>query len=65
MRGRAYVWETQGDGTPETPVIEIEPTTGYHDGNGNRQTTSLTDKEATILWDDVPASFRLRPVPPT
>jgi hypothetical protein len=62
MRGHAFVWETQGDGTLDTPAIKIELTTGYHDGKGNQQTTSLTDKEAMKLWDDVLDSFRLRPV---
>jgi hypothetical protein len=61
MRGHAFVWETQGGGTLDTPAIKIELTTGYHDGNGNQQTTSLTDKEAMKLWDDILDSFRLRP----
>jgi hypothetical protein len=61
MRGHAFVWETQGDGTLDTPAIKIELTTGYHDGKGNQQTTSLTDKEAMKLWDDILGSFRLRP----
>ncbi|WP_449405757.1 T6SS immunity protein Tli4 family protein [Massilia phosphatilytica] len=62
MRGHAFVWETQGDGTLDTPAIKIELTTGYRDGKGNQQKTSLTDKEAIKLWDDVLDSFRLRPV---
>ncbi|WP_322402809.1 T6SS immunity protein Tli4 family protein [Massilia luteola] len=62
MRGHAFVWETQGDGTLDTPAIKIELTTGYRDGKGNQQKTSLTDKEAMKLWDDVLGSFRLRPV---
>ena len=62
MRGHAFVWETQGDGTLDTPAIKIELTTGYHDGKGNQQKTSLTDKEAMKLWDDILDSFRLRPV---
>lgn len=62
MRGHAFVWETQGDGTLDTPAIKIELTTGYQDGKGNQQKTSLTDKEAMKLWDDVLDSFRLRPV---
>ena len=64
MRGHAFVWETQGDGTLDTPAIKIELTTGYHDGKGNQQKTSLTDKEAMKLWDDILDSFRLRPVAP-
>jgi hypothetical protein len=64
MRGHAFVWETQGDGTLDTPAIKIELTTGYHDGKGNQQTTSLTDKEAMKLWDDILGSFRLRPLSP-
>ena len=62
MRSHAFVWETQGDGTLATPAIKIELTTGYHDGKGNQQKTSLTDQEAMKLWDDVLNSFRLRPV---
>jgi hypothetical protein len=61
MHGHAFVWETQGDGTLDTPAIKIELTTGYRDGKGNQQTTSLTDKEAMKLWDDILGSFRLRP----
>jgi hypothetical protein len=64
MRGHAFVWETQGDGTLDTPAIKIELTTGYHDGKGNQQKTSLTDKEAMKLWDDILDSFRLRPLSP-
>jgi hypothetical protein len=64
MRGHAFVWETQGDGTLDTPAIKIELTTGYHDGKGNQQKTSLTDKEAMKLWDDILDSFHLRPVAP-
>jgi hypothetical protein len=62
MRGHAFVWETQGEGTLDTPAIKIELTTGYQDGKGNPQKTSLTDKEAMQLWDDILNSFRLRPV---
>jgi hypothetical protein len=61
MRGHAFVWETQGDGTLDTPAIKIELTTGYQDDKGNPQKTSLTDKEAIKLWDDILNSFRLRP----
>jgi len=61
MRGHAFVWETQGDGTLDTPAIKIELTTGHHDGKGNQQKTSLTDQEAMKLWDDLLNSFRLRP----
>ena len=61
MRGHAFVWETQGDGTLDTPAIKIELTTGYQDEKGNPQKTSLTDKEAMKLWDDILNSFRLRP----
>ena len=62
MRSHAFVWETQGDGTLDTPAIKIELTTGYHDGKGNQQKTSLTDQEAMKLWDDLLNSFRLRPI---
>jgi hypothetical protein len=61
MRGHAFVWETQGDGTLDTPAIKIELTTGYQDDKGNPQKTTLTDKEAMKLWDDILNSFRLRP----
>jgi hypothetical protein len=64
MRGHAFVWETQGDGTLDTPAIKIELATGYHDGKGNQQKTSLTDKEAMKVWDDILDSFRLRPGAP-
>jgi hypothetical protein len=62
MRGHAFVWETQGDGTLDTPAIKIELTTGYHDGKDNQQKTSFTDQEAMKLWDEVLDRFRLRPV---
>jgi hypothetical protein len=64
MRGHAFVWETQGGGTLDTLAIKIEVTTSYHDGKGNQQKTSLTDKEAMKLWGDILGSFRLRPVAP-
>jgi hypothetical protein len=61
MRGHAFVWETQGDGTLDTPAIKIELTTGHQDNKGNPQKTSLTDQQAIQLWDDILKSFRLRP----
>jgi hypothetical protein len=61
IRGHAFVWETQGDGTLDTPAIKIELTTGHQDDKGNPQKTSLTDKDAMKLWDDILNSFRLRP----
>ena len=61
MRGHAFVWETQGDGTLDTPAIKIELTTGHQDSNGNPQKTTLTDQQAIKLWDDILNSFRLRP----
>jgi hypothetical protein len=61
MRGHAFVWETQGEGTLETPAIKIELSTGHPDRKGNPQKTSLTDEQATKLWDDILNSFRLRP----
>jgi hypothetical protein len=61
MRGHAFVWETQGDGTLDTPAIKIELTTGHQDDKGNPQKTSLTDEQAMNLWDDILNSFRLRP----
>ncbi|MBW8900902.1 MAG: hypothetical protein JF619_22910 [Massilia sp.] len=50
--------------TEEAGRQESDLTTGYHDGKGNQQKTSLTDKEAMKLWDDILDSFRLRPVTP-
>ncbi|WP_229507264.1 T6SS immunity protein Tli4 family protein [Pseudoduganella rivuli] len=64
MRGHAFVWETQGDGTLDTPAIKIELTTGHQDSNGNPQQTTLTDQQAIKLWDDILNSFRLRPTGP-
>lgn len=61
MRGHAFVWETQGGGTVETPAIKIELSTGHSDRKGNPQKTSLTDEQAMKLWDDILNSFRLRP----
>lgn len=61
MRGHAFVWETQGEGTLDTPSIKIELTTGHQDKKGNPQKTTLTDQQAIKLWDDILASFRLRP----
>jgi hypothetical protein len=61
MRGHAFVWETQGEGTLDTPAIKIELSTGHSDRKGNPQKTSLTDEQAMKLWDDILNSFRLRP----
>ena len=61
IRGHAFVWETQGEGTLNTPAIKIELTTGHQDDKGNPQKTSLTDEQAMKLWDDILNSFRLRP----
>ena len=65
MRGHKFIWETEGDGTPDTPALKIELTTGYRDKNGNPQQTRLTDEQAIKLWDEVLNSFRLRPVAAT
>ncbi|WP_227470394.1 T6SS immunity protein Tli4 family protein [Massilia sp. YMA4] len=61
MRGHAFVWETQGEGTLDMPAIKIELTTGHQDSKGNPQKTTLTDQQAIKLWDDILNSFRLRP----
>jgi hypothetical protein len=61
MRGHAFVWETQGEGTLDTPSIKIELTTGHQDDKGNPQKTTLTDQQAIKLWDEILNSFRLRP----
>ncbi len=62
LRGHSFIWETEGDGTLDTPALKIELTTGYRDKNGNPQQTRLTNEQAMKLWDDVLNSFRLRPV---
>ncbi|MDR9837721.1 T6SS immunity protein Tli4 family protein [Herbaspirillum huttiense] len=62
LRGHSFIWETEGDGTLDTPALKIELTTGYRDKKGNPQQTRLTDEQAIKLWDDVLNSFRLRPV---
>lgn len=61
MRGHAFVWETQGEGTLDMPAIKIELTTGHQDSKGNPQKTTLTDQQAMKLWDEILNSFRLRP----
>jgi len=61
MRAQVFVWETQGEGTVDTPSIKIEMTTGREDSNGNPQQTSLTDKQAVKMWDDILKSFRVQP----
>jgi hypothetical protein len=61
MRAQVFVWETQGDGTLDTPSIKIEMTTGREGSDGNPQQTTLTDKEAVKLWDQILKSFRLQP----
>jgi hypothetical protein len=61
LRGHSFIWETEGDGTLDTPALKIELTTGHRDKNGNPQQTRLTDEQAMKLWDDVLNSFRLRP----
>ncbi|WP_413458496.1 T6SS immunity protein Tli4 family protein [Herbaspirillum huttiense] len=60
-RSHSFIWETEGQGTLDTPAIKIELTTGHHDQNSNAQPTSITDAQAMKLWDDVLGSFRLRP----
>ncbi|BEV13233.1 T6SS immunity protein Tli4 family protein [Herbaspirillum sp. DW155] len=62
LRGHSFIWETEGEGTLDTPALKIELTTGHHDENSNPQQTRMTDAQAMKLWDDVLDSFRLRPV---
>ncbi|QJP98711.1 T6SS immunity protein Tli4 family protein [Herbaspirillum rubrisubalbicans] len=62
MRGHSFIWETEGEGTLDTPALKIELTTGHRAKDGNPQKTRLTDEQAMKLWDDVLNSFRLRPV---
>ncbi|WP_241813392.1 T6SS immunity protein Tli4 family protein [Herbaspirillum sp. C7C2] len=61
MRGHSFIWETEGQGTFETPALKIELTTGHRDKDGNPQKTRLTDEQAMKLWDEVLNSFRVRP----
>jgi hypothetical protein len=62
LRGHMFSWETQGEGTLDTPSIEIKLETGHQDDKGNPQQTRLTDEQALQLWDRIVGSFRLRPV---
>ena len=59
-----FVWETQGQDRSSYPFIEVELQTGYADKNGNDLPSSLTDKQALALWDQILASLRLRPAGP-
>ncbi|MCP1575393.1 hypothetical protein J2S30_003772 [Herbaspirillum rubrisubalbicans] len=61
MRGHSFIWETEGEGTLDTPALKIELTTGHHDKDSNPQKTKLSDAQAIQLWDEVLNSFRLRP----
>ncbi len=61
MRGHSFIWETEGEGTLDTPALKIELTTGHRDKDGNPQKTRLTDEQAMKLWDEVLNSFRVRP----
>nr|WP_276507978.1 T6SS immunity protein Tli4 family protein [Herbaspirillum seropedicae] len=64
-RSHSFIWETEGQGTLDTPAIKIELTTGHHDKNSNAQATRMSDVQALQLWDEVLNSFRLRPaIPP-
>jgi len=60
-RSHSFIWETEGQGTLDTPAIKIELTTGHHDQNSNAQQATLNDTQALQLWDAVLTSFRLRP----
>lgn len=60
-RSHSFIWETEGQGTLDTPAIKIELTTGHHDQDSNAQQTTLNDTQALQLWDAVLTSFRLRP----
>jgi hypothetical protein len=59
-----FVWETQGQDRSNHPFIEIELQTGHAGKNGNDLPSSLTDKQAIALWDQILASLRLRPTTP-
>ncbi|MDQ7956028.1 MAG: T6SS immunity protein Tli4 family protein, partial [Pseudomonadota bacterium] len=56
-----FVWETQGEGTLEEPVVIIQMETGTQDGKGNSQKPSLNNEEALALWDRIVPTFRIRP----
>ncbi len=60
-RAHSFIWETQGEGTLDTPFISIEFSSGRQDANGNPQPTRLTNAQALQLWDRIVSSFRLRP----
>ncbi len=60
-RGHAFTWETQGEGTLQTPFVTFEMSTGHPDDKGNPQPTKLSDEQAMKLWDSVISTFRLRP----
>lgn len=61
LRAHMFTWETQGNGTIETPFITIEMTSGNRDDNGNSRQTKLTDEQALKLWDSIVNTFRVRP----
>lgn len=61
MRGHSFIWETEGEGTLDTPALKIVLTTGHRDKDRNPQKTKLTDEQAMKLWDEVLNSFRVRP----
>ena len=60
MRAQVFFWETQGEDTLDMPAMKIEMTTGREDSNGKPQQTSLTDKQAVKLWDEILKSFRVQ-----
>lgn len=60
-----FVWETQGEGTLEDPVVIIQMETGTQDGKGNPQKSSLSNEEALALWDRIVLTFRVRPTGPS
>jgi len=60
-----FVWETQGEGTLEDPVVIIQMETGTQDGKGNPQKSSLSNEEALALWDRIVSTFRVRPTGPS
>lgn len=64
----AHLFAWEGNGKPNSsasPDIRIDFSTAGKDKNGDDLPSSLTDKQAIALWDQILASLRLRPVTPS
>jgi hypothetical protein len=63
----AHLFAWEGNGKPNSsasPDIRIDFHTAERDQNGNELSSSLTDKQALALWDQILASLRPRPTGP-